>query len=98
MKTLQEDIDDLDRMVDTNAPKDAIRSQIRLISREVAALQADYDSLAASHAHTNEAKAKVETELSDLKARNKRAMDDWLTDEAEKHRKLIQSKQIRYDT
>jgi hypothetical protein len=41
MKTLQEDIDDLDRMVDTDAQKDAVRSQIRLISREVAALQAD---------------------------------------------------------
>ena len=49
MKTLQEDIDDLDRMVDTGAAKDAIRSQIRLIAREVAALEADYSRLEQSH-------------------------------------------------
>jgi len=49
MSKLQGDIDDLDRMVDGNAAKDEIRSQIRLISREVAALeaafQADYGRL-----------------------------------------------------
>jgi hypothetical protein len=49
MASLQQDIDDLDRMVDTGAQKDAIRSQIRLISREVAALEADYASLAEHH-------------------------------------------------
>jgi DNA-binding MarR family transcriptional regulator len=50
MASLQQDIDDLDRMVDTGAQKDAIRSQIRLISREVATLEADYASLAEHHA------------------------------------------------
>ena len=40
MSRLQQDIDDLDRMVDGNAAKDEIRSQIRLISRGVAALEA----------------------------------------------------------
>ena len=55
MNTLQQDIDDLDRMVDTGAAKDEIRSQIRLISREVAVLQADYASLAESHAQLEEA-------------------------------------------
>ena len=50
MANLQQDIDDLDRMVDTGAQKDAIRSQIRLIAREVAALEADYASLAEHHA------------------------------------------------
>ena len=50
MKTLQDDIDDLDRMVDTGAAKDAIRSQIRLISREVAALQARNAGLVEAHA------------------------------------------------
>ena len=95
MKTLQEDIDDLDRMVDTGAAKDAIRSQIRLISREVAALQAEYSSLAEHHSQTNDAKTKVEAELAELKACNKKATDDWLRDGAEKHRRLIQSKQLR---
>ena len=46
MSNLQKDIDDLDRMVDTDAAKDAIRSQIRLIAREIAALEADYSRLA----------------------------------------------------
>jgi hypothetical protein len=40
MSSLQQDINDLDRLVDGNAAKDEIRSQIRLISREVAALEA----------------------------------------------------------
>jgi hypothetical protein len=40
MSRLQQDIDDLDRLVDGNAAKDEIRSQIRLISREVAGLEA----------------------------------------------------------
>ena len=62
MKTLQEDIDDLDRMVDTNAAKDAIRSQIRLIAREVATLEADYTSLAQSHAELEATRAKEKAE------------------------------------
>ena len=60
MKALQEDIDDLDRMVDTGAQKDAIRSQIRLISREVAALETDYARLAAEHSKCNQAAAEGE--------------------------------------
>ena len=49
MIALQKDIDDLDRMVDAGASKDAVRSQIRLIAREVATLEADYSSLAQTH-------------------------------------------------
>ena len=51
MRTIHEDLDDLDRMLDGDAPKDKVRSQIRLISREVAALEADYTRLAQSHQH-----------------------------------------------
>ena len=50
MSSLQKDIDDLDRMVDTDAAKDAIRSQIRFVAREVAALEAEYFSLAERYA------------------------------------------------
>jgi len=50
MTRLQQDIDDLDRMADGSAAKDAIRSQIRLIGREVAALEADYARLAEEYA------------------------------------------------
>lgn len=46
MKTLQEHLDDLDRMVDTGAGKPDTRSQIAFIAREVAALEADYAHLA----------------------------------------------------
>lgn len=49
MTRLLQDIDDLDRMVDTGAQKDAIRGQIRVIERQVAALEADYASLAENH-------------------------------------------------
>lgn len=56
MKTLQEDVDDLDRMVDTGAAKDAIRSQIRLVAREVAALETD---LARSIQNHKESDAKL---------------------------------------
>ncbi len=50
MSNLQKDIDDLDRMIDTDAAKDAIRSQLRFIARELAALEADYAVLAEQHA------------------------------------------------
>ena len=49
MSRIREDIDHLDRLVDGGAAKDEIRSQIRLIDREVAALEADYARLAEEH-------------------------------------------------
>ena len=67
MKTLHEDIDDLDRMVDTGAQKDAIRSQIRLIAREVAALETDNARLVESHSQLQEALAKANAENNELK-------------------------------
>lgn len=45
MSSIREDLDHLDRLVDGGAAKDEIRSQIRLIDREVAALEADYAAL-----------------------------------------------------
>ena len=68
MKTLFEDIDDLDRMVDTGAAKDAVRSQIRLIAREVAAQQTLNASLRQAHADLHQAKTEVDSELARLKA------------------------------
>jgi hypothetical protein len=87
MKTLQEDIDDIDRMVDTGAQKDEIRSQIRLVAREVAALEADYSSLAESHAKLYES----HTKLKDSQAKRNDAGWDALHKEAEKQQRLIQS-------
>lgn len=59
MKTLNEDIDDLDRMIDCGAAKDEIRSQIRLVAREVSALEADYARLAENHVKLADEHAKL---------------------------------------
>ena len=85
MKTLQEDIDDLDRMVDGGAPKDAIRSQIRLIAREVAALQADFASLDQHHSQFREA---AERAISHFHERDKKEMRDLLEKQAQKHAEI----------
>jgi len=101
MKTLQEDIDDLDRMVDTGATKDAIRSQIRLIAREVGALQADYTSLEQHHSQFRESAEKtitqLDTKLAEKHARDKKLMDEWLIQKSRDHQKIVQSNRLRYD-
>ncbi len=72
MKTLQDHLDDLDRMVDTgHATKDAVRSQIAFIGREIAALQADYARLAQTLAKLQEAHTKLqEAQARELARRN----------------------------
>jgi hypothetical protein len=92
MQTLQDDIGDLDRMVDTGAQKDAIRSQIRLIAREVSALETDYASLAGNHASLHQEHSKLKS------AETKRNNDGWdaLHKEAEKQQKLFRSHQLNY--
>jgi hypothetical protein len=42
MSRFAQDFDDLERLIDGNAAKDEIRSQLRFIAREVAALEAEY--------------------------------------------------------
>jgi len=66
---LQQDIDELDRMVDTDAQKDKIRSQIRLIYREVAAMEADYARLAQDHADLHKAHTELQEMHSDFKVK-----------------------------
>jgi len=92
MKTLQEDIDDLDRMVDRGAAKDAIRSQIRLISREVAALQAEKETLFAAHAKLRESHAK----LKDSQAERGDAAWDAFQKEAKEKQRIIQSHMLKH--
>ena len=65
MRTLQEHLDDLDRMVDTGADKPKIRHQIDLIGRIVATNEAEHSRLAQDHADFKEAAAK---EIGDLQA------------------------------
>lgn len=97
MPALQADIDDLDRMVDTGAQKDAIRSQIRLIAREIAALEADYAGLAQAHTKLQKEHSELEAELARKIAGDKKELSDWLTQKAEQHRKLLRSKQLNYN-
>jgi hypothetical protein len=59
MTRLQQDLDDLDRMVDGNAPKDETKSQIRLISREVVALETDYARHAQDHENLHDAHCRL---------------------------------------
>ena len=64
MRTLQEHLDDLDRMVDNGADKPKVRSQVAFIGREVAALETDYARLAADHAKLQEAHTKLQNSQS----------------------------------
>jgi predicted nuclease with TOPRIM domain len=94
MKTLQEDIDDLDRMVDTGAAKDAIRSQIRLIAREVARLEAECSGLAQAY---QELHAGLEEKIAKLQERDKKALRDWFHEQAQKQAELRKSHSLNYD-
>ena len=58
--TIHEHIDALDRMVDCNASKPEIRSQIAFIGREIAALTADYSQLQEAYAALQAKYAKLE--------------------------------------
>ena len=86
MNTIQDDLNDLDRMVDQGAAKDEIRSQIRLIAREVTALQADYASLAESHAKLQEAHLKRDD-----------ALFDAIAEDYERRRKLRLKNELNYE-
>ena len=68
MPTIQQHLDDLDRMVDTGAHKPQIREQIDLIRRIVTALEADNARLAQDHANLQKAKADVDAELANMKS------------------------------
>jgi len=67
MATLQEHLDELDRMVvgGTNIPQ--IRSQIAFIGREITALDADYARFIDAHTQSEQATAKA---LADLQTQN----------------------------
>jgi hypothetical protein len=67
MPTLQEHLDDLDRMVDGGADKPKIRHQIDLIGRIVATNEAERSRVAQEYADFKEATAK---KIADLQAEN----------------------------
>lgn len=68
MPSILENLDDLDRMVDANAGKSDVRFQIDLISKQVAAFEADYENLATQHADLEEEHAKLKKAHSELDA------------------------------
>jgi hypothetical protein len=73
MDTIIQNLDDLDRMVDSNrAPKDELRIQISLIRSQVSSLITDYARLADAHAD-------LQTEHAKLKhSQSKRGPEDDL--------------------
>jgi chromosome segregation ATPase len=66
MTCLGQHIDDLDRMIDGNASKPDLRSQLAFIGREVAALEADYARLTQEHSNLKEAHVKLHESLAKL--------------------------------
>jgi hypothetical protein len=94
MITLKDDIENLDRMVDGDTPKDAIRSQIRLIAREVATLETDYASLAQAHAELH---AGLEERISKFQERDKKLMRDYLDEQNKKAAEIRKRHTLNYD-
>jgi hypothetical protein len=90
MRTLLDDVDDLDRMVDSGAATEKILSQIRFIACEVAELEADYSSLAQSLA-----KARVENATL-RKTETKRKDEGWneLLREEEEYQAMLRGKEL----
>jgi hypothetical protein len=90
MRTLLDDVDDLDRMVDSGAEAEKILSQIRFIAREVAELEADYSALAQTLA-----KARVENaNLRKAKVRRKDQGWDELLREEEEYQAMLRGQQL----
>ena len=91
MKTLQEHLDDLDRMVDSGLPpKHEIRSQISFIGREVAALEDRYARLADAHTKLQDAHKQFNKEQAEQ-------FDAFLKREVDKEAKLRKKHSLNYD-
>lgn len=98
MRTLPEHIDDLDRMVDSgSAPKHEIRSQIALIGKQVAELEADYARLADVYTKLQEAYSILETQHTKLKKVKDAADFDALKMESDEQQRIIQSGMLNHD-
>jgi prefoldin subunit 5 len=82
-------------MVDGDTPKDAIRSQIRLIAREVAALEADYASLAQAH---SELQSGLEERISKFQERDKQAMREWFDEQNKKAAEIRKRHTLHYNS
>jgi len=57
MSRISKDFDELERLIDENAEKDDIKSQLRFIATEVATLEAQYATLEQEHAELQAAHA-----------------------------------------
>jgi chromosome segregation ATPase len=98
MRTLQEHIDDLDRMIDSSsAPKHEVRSQIAFIGKQVAAIEADYACLADAHTKLQEAHSILEIQHTGLKKAQHDVNFDALKKEADEQQKIIQSEMLNHN-
>ena len=82
MPTLQQHLDDLDRMVDSGASVAKTRSQIAFIGREIAALEADYSRLAEAHANLQQAHTDLQAKICALEAQPEKKPPEHSVDDA----------------
>jgi uncharacterized protein (DUF3084 family) len=97
MPTLQESIDQLDRMIDTGADIPKTRSQLAFIGREVSALEADYSSLAQSHSQLQQTHTELVSKINEMKERDKKELSDWMTQRAKEHSEVLRSKRLNHN-
>ena len=90
MPTLQEHLDNLDRMVDTGAHKPQIVEQIEIIRRIVALNDAEFSDLAQAHTKLQEEHSK----LKDAEAKRNRDSSNAMQSISDNQRKLPSLKQL----
>lgn len=95
MRTLQEHIDDLDRMVDNGAEKSNIRSQIAFIAREVTALESDYVRLAEVHTKLQEAHQILDAKHSAFEKKQRDAGWNAIKKKADEHQRILRSHELK---
>jgi hypothetical protein len=93
LRQMDTPLENLDRMVDGDAPKDKIRSQIRLIGREIAALVANYASLAQAH---QEFCVGFEERISKFQERDKQAMRQYFDEQNKKAEEIRKRHTLNY--
>ena len=88
----------------TSSVRTILRNQIALAREQVEAYQASSDKQdetlarqAKAIAELQQANANLEKQLTDLKASNQNAADDYLAEAARKHREYLKKRSLNYD-
>ena len=95
MRTLQQHIDDLDRMVDNGAEKSNIRSQIALIGREVAVLEINYARVEEAHTKLQEAHQILDAKHTAFEKKQRDAGWNAIKKKADEHQRILRSHELK---